>query len=177
MMSPPVFAVSGASFMWEMHNSVLSVSALMASIDTPPDGQIRRNCDFYDPQIFDDLANFDERSHRVNEFLKCMALCNTVVPHFRGSVGGLETLLPATLVQSWMTSGTQHTTASGFARSMGTGGPISIVGQRQNPRSSAATLRDAGAKTGEERGAPSGGNLWQMPSVSSYPLEMFTQSI
>ncbi|CBZ50397.1 putative adenylate and guanylate cyclase catalytic domain-containing protein [Neospora caninum Liverpool] len=48
--------------------------------ETPMEGQIRRNCDFYDASIFTDLARRDLRSHRINEFIKCMALCNTVVP-------------------------------------------------------------------------------------------------
>ncbi|KFG53007.1 guanylyl cyclase, partial [Toxoplasma gondii FOU] len=48
--------------------------------ETPMEGQIRRNCDFYDASIFTDLARKDLRSHRINEFIKCMALCNTVVP-------------------------------------------------------------------------------------------------
>ncbi|PFH32645.1 hypothetical protein BESB_012570 [Besnoitia besnoiti] len=48
--------------------------------ETPMEGQIRRNCDFYDASIFTDLARRDLRSHRIDEFIKCMAICNTVVP-------------------------------------------------------------------------------------------------
>lgn len=134
-------------------------------VATPSDGQIRRNCDFYDMQIFEDLANCDERSHRVNEFLKCMALCNTVVPHFKGAAGGVETLLPSTFVQSWITSGGTHTTASVYARSAGTAAPISMVTQRPSTRASGVTMRDIGTKPTEDRTA-SGGALWHLPSVS-----------
>ncbi|KAL8271382.1 hypothetical protein Esti_004716 [Eimeria stiedai] len=132
--------------------------------DTPRDGQIRRNCDFYDMQIFEDLASADERSHRVNEFLKCMALCNTVVPHLKGHVGSGEALLPASPVQSWTASTGPHTAASALARSMGTTAPISMLGQRGNTRASAVALRDTAAKLGDDRGAPPGGGLWQFPS-------------
>ncbi|KAL8441686.1 hypothetical protein Emag_006978 [Eimeria magna] len=133
--------------------------------DTPPDGQIRRNCDFYDMQIFEDLANADERSHRVNEFLKCMALCNTVVPHLKGPVGSGEALLPSSPVQSWVASAAgPHTAASALARSMGTTAPISMLGQRGNTRASVVTLRDTATKLGDERGAIPGGGLWQFPS-------------
>ncbi|KAL8440448.1 hypothetical protein Efla_005590 [Eimeria flavescens] len=132
--------------------------------DTPQDGQIRRNCDFYDMQIFEDLSNLDERSHRVNEFLKCMALCNTVVPHFKGGAGGVEAFLPASLVQSWVaTSGGPNNCA--LVRSMGNSAPMPMMGQRSNPRASAVTLRDAAAKAGDERaGGPPAGGFWQYPS-------------
>lgn len=135
----------------------------MLYADTPPDGQIRRNCDFYDMQIFEDLANCDERSHRVNEFLKCMALCNTVVPHYKGGSGG-ETLLPVSLVQSWITSGGPHTASSALARSIGTIAPM--VGQRSNPRPGAAPLREGGMKASDDKGATTGGVMWQYNSVS-----------
>ncbi|KAL8433980.1 hypothetical protein ACSSS7_003465 [Eimeria intestinalis] len=132
--------------------------------DTPADGQIRRNCDFYDMQIFEDLANADERSHRVNEFLKCMALCNTVVPHLKGPVGGGEVLLPSSAVQSWVASAAPHSAASALARTIGTTAPISMLGQRGTTRASVVALRDTATKLGDERGPPSGGNLWQFPS-------------
>ncbi|OEH80474.1 guanylyl cyclase [Cyclospora cayetanensis] len=137
---------------------------------SPPDGQIRRNCDFYDTQIFEDLANGDERSHRVSEFLKCMALCNTVVPHYKGGVGGVETFLPSTLVQSWVTSAGTHTGASVLARSIGT---TAVVGQRPNTRASAIALREAGGKISEEKGQASVGGLWPLSSeqaVEPQPL-------
>ncbi|XP_026190016.1 uncharacterized protein LOC34622157 [Cyclospora cayetanensis] len=133
---------------------------------SPPDGQIRRNCDFYDTQIFEDLANGDERSHRVSEFLKCMALCNTVVPHYKGGVGGVETFLPSTLVQSWVTSAGTHTGASVLARSIGT---TAVVGQRPNTRASAIALREAGGKISEEKGQASVGGLWPLSSSQFIP--------
>lgn len=141
---------------------------------TPADGQIRRNCDFYDMQIFEDLANCDERSHRVNEFLKCMALCNTVVPHFKGTAGGVEAFLPANIVQSWITSGGPHTAASVLARSIGTTAPVAMVGQRPNPRGSVVALRDVATKAGDDRGASSGGGLWQLSSVRNRYLRNTT---